>query len=345
MNSPSLNQPEDARAGGWTIDRRDFLRCSALTLTGLLAGGFAGCRTSAAGRRRTLRVGMLTDLHYADREAAGTRFYRESLVKAREAVARLRAGRADLLAVLGDLKDMAPGEPESRTLGHLAAIEAEIQGFGGPTCHVLGNHDMDNLSKAQALGSLTNPGGAPGQGHYAFSRGGVRFVVLDACFRADGVAYDRGNFDWRDTFVPAWELAWLEGELRTAREPVIVLAHQRLDAEGDAYVKNSPAVRAALESPGKVLAVFQGHDHAGGHRQVNGIHYYTLKAVVEGSGAENNAYALVEVHPGLDITVTGYRRAVSMELARRAQAAGLGRVPGSERVAGAPGSPDDADTV
>jgi len=285
-------------------------------LTGLLAGGIAGCRTPAAGPRRTLRVGMLTDLHYADREPAGTRFYRESPAKAREAVARLRAGRADLLAVLGDLKDMAKGEPEARTLGHLVAIEAEIRGFGGPTCHVLGNHDMDNISKAQVLDALTNTGIPRGRSHYAFSRGGVRFVVLDACFRADGVAYDRGNFDWRDTFVPVGQLAWLEGELRAAREPAIVLAHQRLDAEGDAYVKNSPAVRALLEASGKVLAVFQGHDHAGGYRQVNGIHYYTLKAVVEGSGAENNAYALVEVHPGLDITVTGYRRAVSMELGR-----------------------------
>ena len=317
MNHLSPVGSDKARvADGWKIARRDFLRCSALTLTGLLAGGLPACRTGTTGPRRTLRVGMLTDLHYADREAAGTRFYRESLPKAREAVERLRTERVELLAVLGDLKDMAKGEPETRTLAHLVAIEAEIRRFGGPTCHVLGNHDMDNISKAQALAALTNTGIAPDRSYYAFSRGGVRFVVLDACFRADGVAYDRGNFDWRDTFVPPAELAWLETELRAAREPVIVLAHQRLDAEGDAYVKNSPAVRATLEASGKVLAVFQGHDHAGGQRQVNGIHYSTLKAVVEGSGAENNAYALVEVHPSLDITVTGYRRAVSMELGR-----------------------------
>jgi hypothetical protein len=101
-----------------------------------------------------------------------------------------------------------------------------------------------------------------------------------------------------------------------------VFAHQRLDAAGDAYVKNSAEVRAVLEASGKVLAVFQGHEHPGGHRLVNGIHYYTLKALVEGSGAENNSYAVLEVHPDFNLTITGYRRAVGMTLARTISAAG-----------------------
>ncbi|GAG06588.1 unnamed protein product, partial [marine sediment metagenome] len=42
-----------------------------------------------------------------------------------------------------------------------------------------------------------------------------------------------------------------------------------------------------------------------------GIHYYTLKALVEGSGPENNSYATAEVHPDGSITITGYRKALS----------------------------------
>lgn len=302
-------------ASSWAMDRRDFLRCSALSIAALLAG--PGCAGLGFGARRPLRFGLVTDLHYADREPAGKRFYRESLSKAREAVERLNAERLSFLGVLGDVKDMAPGEPEARTLSHLAAIDGELRRFAGPVRYVLGNHDMDNLSKAQALAVL-NPGGAGDRGYLAFSEGGVRFVVLDACFGRDGKPYDRGRFDWRDTFVPAAELLWLEAELGSAREPVIVLAHQRLDGNGDPYVKNSDAVRAILEASGKVLAVFQGHDHAGGHRRVGGIHYYTLRAVVDGGGAENNAYASVEVHPNLDLTVTGYRRAATMAMPRAA---------------------------
>ncbi len=64
----------------------------------------------------------------------------------------------------------------------------------------------------------------------------------------------------------------------------------------------------------KVLAVFQGHHHAGDYSLIEGIHYYTLKAMVEGSGAENNAYAIVEIHNDQSITVTGYRRALSRKL-------------------------------
>ena len=298
------------------MDRRDFLRRSALSLAGLVAGaGCAGLGGTSA--RRPMRFGLVTDLHYADRVPAGTRHYRESLAKAREAVERLNTERLSFLGVLGDVKDMAPGEPEERTLSHLVAIEAELRRFAGPVHYALGNHDMDNLSKTQAL-SVLRPGNVADRGYSAFSVGGVRFVVLDACFGRDGKPYDHGRFDWRDTFVPAEELIWLRAELESAREPAIVLAHQRLDGSGDAYVKNSGEVRAALEASGKVLAVFQGHDHPGGHGLIDGIHYYTLKALVDGGGAENNSYATVEVHPNLDITVTGYRRAVSMELTRGA---------------------------
>jgi hypothetical protein len=107
----------------------------------------------------------------------------------------------ELLAVLGDMKDMADREPEAATLGHLVAIEAELQRFSGPTYHVLGNLDMDNLSKAQALAAITNTGIAPGLSYYAFSRGGVRFVALDACFTKHGRDYDHGRVDWRDCLV------------------------------------------------------------------------------------------------------------------------------------------------
>lgn len=307
--SPTCNPA----AAGWRIDRRDFLKASVASLFGLMTGGCA----LAADRppRPALRFGILTDSHYADAEVKGTRFYRESLGKVREAVDRLRVEQPAFLVELGDVKDMAPGEPEARTLSHLVTVEREIQRFGGPTYHVLGNHDMDNLAKARVLAHIANTGIAADRSYYAFSRDGVRFIALDANYVKDGRAYDHGNFDWRDTNIPPAELDWLRAELTAATEPVIVFTHQRLDGNGEPFVRNSAAVRDAFAASGKVLAVFQGHDHPGAHTVQNGIHYYTLKAIVEGSGAENNAYAVVEVHPGLNLTITGYRRAVSLELA------------------------------
>jgi len=86
-------------------------------------------------------------------------------------------------------------------------------------------------------------------------------------------------------------------------------------------VVNRAEVRAEFERSGKVLAVFQGHDHKGAYSFINGIHYYTLRAMIEGSGPDNNAYALVDVHPDWSLTVTGYRRAVSRDLPHGAAAA------------------------
>ena len=307
-----LNQIERA-IGGWRVDRRDFLKASAASLFGLMLGSR---RLTAAAEplRAGCRFGLLADPHYADAEPRGTRYYRESLGKMREAVDRLRAARVEFLGELGDIKDMALNEPDTRTLSHLVAIEWEFQRFGGPTYHVLGNHDMDNLSKAQVLAHITNTGIPAGRSHYAFSHGGVRFVTIDTNFTKDGRDYDHGNFDWREIYLPAPQLDWLRAELKAATEPIIILGHQRLDGDGHVQVVNRAEVRAALEGAGKVLAVFQGHDHKGAYSLINGIHYYTLKAIIEDSGPDNNAYAVVDVRPDLSLTVTGFRRAVSMEL-------------------------------
>ncbi len=307
LSSRTASTPE------WQIERRDFLKVSALSLFGLCASG-CGSASGPLRLHTAARFGLITDPHYADAPAKGTRFYRESLDKVREGVARLKAEHAGFLAVLGDLKDMDPGESDARTLAHLVAIEREFQRFGGPVYHVLGNHDMDNLSKAQVMSEIKNSSIPAGRSYYAFSHGGLRLIVLDATFDHDGRDYDHGKFDWKDANVPAPQLEWLKQELGAAIEPVIVLVHQRLDGDGPTSIRNRIAVRERLEASGKVLAVFQGHDHPGYHTAIHGIHYYTLRAVIEGSGPENNAYAVVDVAPDLNITITGYRRAIGMKL-------------------------------
>jgi alkaline phosphatase len=78
-----------------------------------------------------------------------------------------------------------------------------------------------------------------------------------------------------------------------------------------------------LEASGKVLAVFQGHHHSGDYKNITGIHYYTLKALVEGSGYDNNAYAIAEILPDGNITITGYHKAQSKQLTRHLVAFGL----------------------
>jgi predicted phosphodiesterase len=300
----------------WIITRRVFLRNSVTALAGLTALPLS-CSPGGPSRARrgTARFGLVTDCHYADADAAGTRFYRESLDKLSECVTLMNAEKVEFLIELGDFKDQDRTPVEQKTLTYLEAVERVFQGFDGPTYHVLGNHDMDSISKMQFLSRVRNTNVICGRSYYSFDLNGLRFVVLDANYRADGADYDHGRFDWTDANIPSAELAWLRRELVEAPGPVIVFIHQRLDGIGEVYVKNADEVRRVLEASGKVLAVFQGHHHPGGYSQIAGIHYYTLKALVEGAGPENSSYAIAEVDSYGTIAVTGYRKAESRRLA------------------------------
>ena len=292
------------------------MKSSAATLAGLALTPFS-C-TGPTGRRRrpeAVRFGIVTDCHYADADTAGTRFYRHSLDKLGECVEAMNEQQVDFLVELGDFKDQNSPPVEQKTLSYLRAVESVFCKFNGPAYHVLGNHDQDSLSKAQFLTNIENAGIDPGRSYYSFDFNGVHFVVLDANYKSDGTDYDHGNFDWTDANVPLDELQWLRRDLAASRGAVIVLVHQLLDGAGSHYVKNAAEVRQIIEQSGRVLAVFQGHRHDGGYSLIKGIHYYTLKAVIEGPAPANNSYAVVEVRPDMNINVTGYRKAVDKQLA------------------------------
>jgi len=288
--------------------RRQFLKVSSAALAGLALPRDASGRPQA-----TARFGMVTDPHYADCGERGPRFYRESSSKMRECVELMNAEGVDFLIELGDFKDQDEPGVEADTLGYLEEIESELAAFAGPRYHVLGNHDMDSISKAQFLAGTENTSIDPDVTYYSFDRGDLHFVVLDANFRADGGAYDHGDFDYRDTNIPPQQLDWLAQDLASTNAPTLLFVHQRLDGEGPLFVNNADEVRLLMRRRGNVIAAFHGHDHAGDHREIDGIHFYTLRAVVEGSGLYNSSYAIVGVHAD-GLTITGYRRAVSHDL-------------------------------
>jgi hypothetical protein len=66
-----------------------------------------------------------------------------------------------------------------------------------------------------------------------------------------------------------------------------------------------------------VLCVFQGHSHKNDYKEVGGVHYCTLVAMVEGSGAESSAYSTAAVRADGSVIVTGFRRQKRYEWAGR----------------------------
>ncbi len=270
------------------------------------------------GERPVVRFGMVTDCHYADIPYAkrpwpvGDASYRDSTAKLAECVAVMNKERPDFLVELGDFKDLGPDK--ASTVGYLDTIEGVFRGFDGDRYHVLGNHDLDALDKSEFLAHVTNAGQAKALSHYSFERGGVKFVVLDACYNSKMEDYRPGNWKWTDANVPPEQLGWLANELESAKGDAIVLCHQCLDPQSDDNhrVRNAAEVRAVIERSGKVRAVFTGHQHSGRINEVNGITYYSLRALVLNAGIEENSYATVDVYGSGNIVVTGYRKAQSI---------------------------------
>lgn len=308
----------ESRAGrlnvaGWRVTRCEFMKASCSALIGICSGAVLARAEETRGEV-VLSFGIVTDSHYADTARRGKRCYRESVKKMNECVALMNEKRVDFLIELGDFKDECRPVDEKETLRYLDTIEAAFGKFNGPRYHAIGNHDVDSISKEQFLAHIENTGVAKGSKYYSFDSKGVHFIVLDANFTEDGVDHDHGEFDWAKPYIPDVELGWLRKDLSATSLPVIVFVHQQLDGSDHNCVRNAAQIRKVLQERGTVLAVFHGHNHAGHYSCVEGIHYYTLKAMVEESGEKNSSYAVVEVCADSGGVVTGYRRAVSMEM-------------------------------
>ena len=169
---------------------------------------------------------------------------------------------------------------------------------------------MDCITKEEFLKHTRNPGKARGRSYYSFRARGIQFIVLDANFNEDRSPYGRGNFDWRKAYFPDEEIEWLGRELRHGRCPAIVCCHQLLDSfsgvRPEVCVSNAEEAVRLLEESGRVLAVLQGHHHSGNYSQRRGIHYWTMKGMIENQYPEHNSYAIVTVEPGGDITIEGF---------------------------------------
>ena len=288
------------------VGRRAFLRGGTLILA---AGSISIHVLGSESISKPVRFGLMTDLHYADKPTAGSRHYRETLGKLEEATQVFSKEELGFIVELGDLIDAADSvETEMRYLGK---VDQVFRAMNANRHYVLGNHCVDTLKKEEFLGQVGQE-----KSYYSFSEGGVHFIVLDACFRGDGEPYGRKNFQWTDTNIPSEELEWLRADLANSRLPVIVFAHQRLDVSDNHGVKNNAEVRKVLEASGRVLAVFQGHSHKNAYTEIGGIHYCTHVALVEGSGAENNAYSIVEVQSDGAIHVQGFRQQKSYDWLR-----------------------------
>lgn len=253
-----------------------------IMLAALLLAALLGLALSA----QPVRLAVFTDLHAHDTDSPNEykvmTGWADRLTAFVEAV---NAWPADLIVNLGDLVNGTfvmgadLGDP-GRIPGILDETVAILSELDAPVHHVLGNHDVYSLSKAQFLT-------ATGQEStfYSFDVGGFHFVVLDAQY--DKQERDYEHIAWMvQGLIPGVQLAWLAEDLAQTDLPTVVLIHQPLSSDfsllaGGPPVFNHLAVRQALVDSGRVVAVLQGHAHKAAHVEIDDIHYITVAGLVD----------------------------------------------------------------
>jgi len=272
-------------------------------------------------REPLLCVGLLTDSHYADR-TYGNRYCHDSLVKLRACVSAFNDRQLELAIHLGDAVD---GSADRDTeVGYLEEIGGAYAAFRGQRHMVLGNHDLESLTKEEFLKHCGVPHAAT---HYSFDHKGFHWVVLDSNCHEDGSDLSRGDLPWDTTWIAPVQIAWLDRDLAAARDrPTVVCCHGNLDDRlwqgvlDPHVVRNAAEVRAVLERAGNVLMVISGHYHPGLHATVQGIPHLVLAAMVEGAGLESNAYGILSIYPEGDAILEGFGRQESLVIAPRKEA-------------------------
>lgn len=294
-----------------TQDRRTFLRTSGAALLGALAA------RGASGEETTpLRFGAIADIQYCDCDTAGSRHYRNSLEKAREAAAQFQQENLGFVVHLGDFID--------RDFASFDAALSACRGLPTPVHHVLGNHDfsVDAARKKEVPNKLSMP-----KRYYAFTHGDWRFLVLDgndvsmhgrlegSPQQADAQrilgelkAREAPNAQTWNGALGEKQLAWLDATLADAGrqdQRAIVFCHFPVYPTNAHNLWNDTQVIRILENHPCVAAYMNGHNHAGNYSEKAGIHYLTLQGMVE--TPDTPAFAAITLHAD-HIEVNGFGR-------------------------------------
>nr|WP_238381236.1 DPP IV N-terminal domain-containing protein [Mariniblastus fucicola] len=252
------------------------------------------------------------DCQYCDQPTRGKRVYRNGPKHLQACVDH--CNKTEGLSYMVHLGDFIDAKFES--FARLNPITRELK---IPLHHVLGNHDFDvaDQKKAEVAATL----GLDSR-YYFFRYQNWRFIALDGNdISHHGWAKDTPEYAQSQAAIkangwdqkPNWngaigesQMRWLEQQLvaaDAAKENVILYCHfpvWPVDEGHDLW--NAEEVMSLIEPHQCVKAYINGHNHNGNYAQKNGIHYLTLKGMVEN---EETTFANIRLEEDV-IVVKGF---------------------------------------
>ncbi len=285
-----------------TISRRGLIGSVAGLSAGVVGASMLGESTLAAvtapGRRASLRIAHLTDLHIQPERAAA-----EGVAACLRHV-QAHASKPDLIITGGDtiMDSFEADEARTTTQWDLwsRVIRAECS---LPVLSVVGNHDIWgwNKGKSRTRGSEARWGKkwvceqfARDKTYASTERAGWRIILLDS------TQVDKDDANGYDAFLDEEQFNWLDGELKSAgNTPVLIVSHIPIlsvtvfhgikpDNKGDLKVSGGlmhtdfERLRALFAKHRNVKLCLSGHMHLLDRCELDGVTYICGGAVSGG---------------------------------------------------------------
>ncbi len=243
-----------------------------------------------------MKIGLISDLHIGpDRSTEGMplKLSEHSLPFINEFVDNLSKDPNYAFAIhLGDLIEDAGRDTDLQNfqIGVAALGQSSI-----PVHHVVGNHDVINLSTDEICSFLNLD-----SLFYSFDVGEFHFIILYSDTHTP-IKYPAS--------IPQNQVSWLQEDLAKTTKPTVVFTHFSLadqDLAGNpwfyrqpdnCFLGNRTEVRRILSNSGNVVAVLNGHLHWNHIDQHDGIPYITIQSAVEklDEGQISNSWGKIEL--------------------------------------------------
>jgi 3',5'-cyclic AMP phosphodiesterase CpdA len=278
------------RKKGTAMNRRDFLRNSAIGSAAIFAG-CAGTRDLFSPDERRHR-GEFSFVHLTDQHVRSKRRGDEGY---RACIADVKKLKPSFALMGGDGPFDGCYNPKEEFTHQISLYKTINDQLGCPWYHCIGNHDVLGLSKNRKV-PIDDPDMgrkyimdqlAMPRDYYSFDHGDWHFVVLNCIHEIEA---DHGpSYDSR---IGEEQLHWLAHDLGRANRPTMVVTHIAVISAADQVGGNTSApaihggtvcldtkdVRNVLERHG-VKAVLQGHRHMAEDYLYNGVWYLSGDAV------------------------------------------------------------------